>query len=365
MNSHRPKILLAVLLISGAYALSACGPRNSPPASAPTEEVFAVRTAAAKVVQTVRPVIASGMVASETEARLAFKTGGIIDKIWVKEGETVNKGTLLATLNLTEISAQAEQAKEGAEKARRDYERAKQLFQDSVATSVQVENARTAYEVARRNVEIASFNLTLSEIRAPANGKIVRKTANSGEMIGPGQPVFLFYASGNDNWVMRVGVADKDWVRLRVADSARLVFDAFPQETYPAVVYSLAQGADMLSGLYQVELKLAPLPKGTPPPTLAAGFFVSATIFPSLVQRYVEVPVEALIEGSGNSASVFVPEQGKAKRVPVRLAFLQGRHAYLAEGLSGGEQVIIEGAAFLSDGAAIRGAAIRGEAQTP
>src|SRR6266540_5400027 len=62
----------------------------------------------------------SGSMASTAEARLSFKIGGIISKIYVKEGDAVVKGQLLATLDLTEVNAQAQQASQGVEKVQRD-----------------------------------------------------------------------------------------------------------------------------------------------------------------------------------------------------------------------------------------------------
>ncbi len=55
--------------------------------------------------------------ASTSEARLSFKIGGIVSRIYVKEGDHVVKGQLLATLDLTEINAQVQQASQGLKKA--------------------------------------------------------------------------------------------------------------------------------------------------------------------------------------------------------------------------------------------------------
>src|SRR6266550_3668495 len=62
----------------------------------------------------------SGLIASNSEARLSFKIGGMISKIFVKEGDHATAGQLLATLDLTEIDAQVQQATQNLEKTRRD-----------------------------------------------------------------------------------------------------------------------------------------------------------------------------------------------------------------------------------------------------
>jgi multidrug efflux system membrane fusion protein len=60
-----------------------------------------------------------------------------------------------------------------------------------------------------------------------------------------------------------------------------------------------------------------------------------------------------VVEGEGERGAVYVVERDRARRVPVRIAFLQGDSAVLAAGLAGGERVVIDGATRLSDGAAV------------
>ncbi|MGY0039503.1 biotin/lipoyl-binding protein [Pedobacter sp. NJ-S-72] len=77
-------------------------------------------------------IAVSGQFTTDDEVLLSFKTGGIINSLLVKEGDAVKKGQLLATLNLTEINAQVQQTQLSYEKAKRDYQRTKNLYSDSV-----------------------------------------------------------------------------------------------------------------------------------------------------------------------------------------------------------------------------------------
>ncbi|WP_315820589.1 efflux RND transporter periplasmic adaptor subunit [Paraflavitalea speifideaquila] len=117
----------------------------------------------------------SGTIASTSQATLSFKTGGIISKIYVKEGDHVAKGQLLATLDLTEINAQVQQAVQGSEKAQRDVTRARNLYNDTVATLEQLQNATTQQQVAAEGLRIARFNQQYAQIRATENGTILKR----------------------------------------------------------------------------------------------------------------------------------------------------------------------------------------------
>ena len=263
MKTSTKRAIRAVVIVVGfslvGTSIIACGPTPSKPIGldAPKETVV-VELAQVTKRDFKSDLIVSGVISSETEARLSFKTGGIIESMTVRDGDTVRLGQLLATLNPTEINAQVEQAKEALDKAQRDLERAKDLFAQSVATQEQLDNATTAWNVARQSLEIARFNQSRSEIRAPASGVVLRKLMNEGEIAAPGMPVFLFAGDQARDWVLKCGVSDRNWARLAKGDKVTITFDAFPAETFQGVVNRLAQGSDAASGLYQVEVKVFP-----------------------------------------------------------------------------------------------------------
>src|SRR4030042_5665960 len=238
-----------------------------------------VRTEVVKEQLLTFPVKTSGRLTAKTESKLSFKTGGIIQKIYVDEGQSVTEGQLLAILNLSEIQPKARQAELALQKRQRDYERAKNLYKDSVATLEQFQDARTALEFARSNAEKEKFNLDYSEIRAPLNGKILKRVSESNEIVGPGQQLFLF-ASTESAWIVRVNLTDKDIVNIRLNDSATINFDAYPGKTFYGRISETGNSADPYTGTYEVEIMMKEQPE-----SLVSGFFVEVSIYPSVTTR--------------------------------------------------------------------------------
>ena len=142
---------------------------------------------------------ASGSVSTENEVKLSFKIGGVIENILVKEGDKVKKGQLLATLNAVEISAQVQQVQLSLEKAQRDYQRANNLFKDSVVTLEQLQNVKTGVDIARQNLQQVLFNQQYSKIYAPVDGFVTKKISSAGELASPGAPVLLLNALSASN----------------------------------------------------------------------------------------------------------------------------------------------------------------------
>jgi membrane fusion protein, multidrug efflux system len=338
--------ILSFLIIS---LFMSCGKKKELKKALIEDDIVAVKLADVSQANSTEALKASGLVASLEEARLSFKTGGIIEKIFVNEGQSVRKGQLLATLNLTEINAQVQQANESVQKSERDLKRVTNLYRDSVATLEQVQNLTTALSVAKQSLEIASYNQGYSKIYASANGVIVKKLMNEGELAGPGTPIFFMNASGANDWVMKVGIADKDWTRLHMGDRATVNLDAFPETTFTATISNLSQGADVNSGLYQAELKL-----NTQGKKMATGLFGNAQIMPSVIQKHTSIPIDAVVEGNGDEAFVYVVADGKARKMPISLVGVDNTKAFVASGLAGITQVITDGSAYLVEGSRVR-----------
>lgn len=302
--------------------------------------------------QQATPLQASGVLVSDKEMTLSFKTGGIIQSLHVKEGERVEKGRLLASLDLTEINARVNQAETRMAKAGRDLERIQKLYRDSAATLEQVQDLETAYQVARQDLEIARFNQKHSRITSPVNGKILNKHADEEELITGGNPVYTIGSSGTSGaQLIRVGVPDHFIVKLSMGDTAHIRFDPFPQRKFTARVTKLAENAHPATGLFQVELTLEGYY-----PELRNGFIGKAVIYPSEQQDNYKLPTDALVEGNGHQATIYyTTNKVTAVKKDVTIMDLLDDHFTVKKRtLPGDAWIITDGAAYLTDNDSIQ-----------
>jgi membrane fusion protein, multidrug efflux system len=340
-------LLYSNLLLLGAMA--ACQTAAQKQEATTDEVIIAIKTEPVTEAVRSEPIFVSGTVASSDEAKLSFKIGGIIRRILVEEGQTVRKGQLLASLDQTEINAQVSQAQYATEKAERDQKRVQNMLRDTAATLEQMQNATTGYDLARQNLQIAKFNQTYSQITSPIDGTVTRKFMNEGELAGVGSPVVMIASNRRSDWVVKVGVSDKDWARLKTGDRAAIYLDAYPDDTLSGTVTRLAQAADPMNKLYEIEIRLDPKGK-----RLATGLFAKVELKPSQSRTYAVVPVEAIVEGNGREAYVYVNNQGKAKRLTVTVGYLDGDQVLITSGLENTKSVITAGSAFLTEGSSIK-----------
>ena len=304
------------------------------------------------------PIHTTGLVAARSESRLAFKIGGMIADIAVREGDRVRSGQLLARLDPAEIDAEVSRARSARVKAARDLARVRNLFADSVATLEQLQNAETGLEMARSALAIAEFNQRHSEIRAPADGRILHQFAEPNEMVGPGTPVFRFGAL-DQNWIVRVGLAERQVIRVAPGDSARIRVAAWPDRELDGVIAEVASAMDPASATFEVEVVVE-----STPVRLMSGFTAQVQITPATGERLAVIPPVAVTEGEGREAVVYLPDGDgqRAIRRPVTVARILERGIAVADGLQDVDAVIADGAAYLVDGAPIvvRNAALAG-----
>jgi len=336
-----------------AALLAACGgevdarARHATAASTAASAI-PIRLAPVTDDSTAQPVTATGVIALRDEIALSFKIGGVVSEVLAREGESVRVGQLLATLDLREIDAQVAKARSAAAKAERDLARVARLQADSVATRQQLEDATTAAEVARADLQTATVNRQYARIVAPATGVVLRRAHEPGELVSVGSSVITL-GSRASGTVARVALPDRDVVRVRLGDPAVVRVDATAGEALVGRVRQIAAASDPRTGTYTVEIAI------DRPPGLSSGMIGRVEIAAHGAERLRTVPIEALLEADGDRATLFaLGPDGRAKRVPVEVAFVRGAQAAVRGALSGVSRVVTDGAAYLNDGAAVR-----------
>lgn len=346
----KSSIIILSVAFSTMVLLAACGKKHTEKSALPETDEIPVKVASVASLQTPDQITATGLVTTENEGKYAFKIGGVISKILVHEGQFFKKGQLLAVLNNTEINSSLDQAKLSVEKANRDYTRAMNLYKDSVATLEQVQNAKTALDVARKAQDAVAFNNQYSVIYAASDGFVTEKIGNEGEVVAAGAPVLAINESkGNSGYELKVGVADREWAVIRIDQKASVVLDGFPDKEIPAYVFRKSQASDNAGGSFQVELKLQ---LGTLTP--ATGMFGKAEIFTGATSHSTVIPYDALIEADGNKAFIFGVDNNKVKRIPIVISGFDNKQVYVKSGLEHVSQIVVSNSAFLNEQSAMK-----------
>jgi RND family efflux transporter MFP subunit len=344
MSAFRPTPRTCLLwLVAAAFAAGCSDDAGPPPKPARTVAIAPVTAGPA-----VAPVLTHGVLAPRDELRLSFKLGGIVSRIAVREGDAVRQGQQLATLELGEIDAEVEQARQLAEKAERDRKRGDELRTARLISEGDAERLRTEAQVAGARLRAAEFNRRYAVIVAPRDGVVLRRRAEERQVLQAGQDV-LVLGPVDGGFVVRAGLADRDIVKLRRGDAATVSLDAWPGVALAGTVTEIPGAASEESGLFEIEVALDPPPAGV---RLVAGLLARLRIESASAseRQLAYVPIGAIIEANADQATVFVAADGVARRRQVEVAFISDDAVALTRGVNSGESVITDGALYLEDG---------------
>jgi RND family efflux transporter MFP subunit len=321
----------------------------SNPLMADSHTAVAVAVAQVKHENRSQPIKNSGRINHKNEIRLSFKTSGLIAQIVVEEGDEVIAGQTLATLDLEEIDAQQRRAASNHKKAAADLERFNTLYDEALVSLQVKQNAQSATDSAAAELQLANFNKKLSVIRAPADGRILKRFVETSELIQAGQPVFLL-ASRQQGSVVRVGLIDQDIVKVSLGDPASIFLDAYPGRSFSGEVSEVALSTDSASGTFEVEILIHD--QGI---TLRSGLIARVEITPISNNLQYYIPIESIYRADNGQATIFILDQvnNTANEVSVDIVQFLKDEVIVRGSLQSTDKVITLGAPYISDGSAI------------
>ena len=328
---------------------------------------------------------ASGYVTARRQATVSSKVTGKVIEIHVEEGMAVREGQVLARLDdetarkqLALAEAQASSAQRSLQEievrlreARLNQRRMRDLGEKGITTQVQSDTAdaevdslaarlevqRQDAEVARRQVALYRQSLEDAVIRAPFSGVAISKDAQPGEMISPVSAGGGFTRTGICTLVdmssleIEVDVNEAYINRVRDAQRAVAVLDAYPEWQIPARVITTVPAADRQKATVKVRLAFDQLDRRILPDMGVKVSFLSDEQEGAQAQVKTRVLIpRAAVHQEGDTAHVFVVQGDHVERRAIRTGPASGEEVAVDSGLSGGEQVVVEGPEQLADG---------------
>ncbi|MBL9021759.1 MAG: efflux RND transporter periplasmic adaptor subunit [Myxococcales bacterium] len=342
-------------------------------------------------------LVVTGTLDPDEKSELAAQTSGSVLAVRVDLGTRVKKGDVLveldgreAALRLDSANATASSqrarlglkgndkfdadavpdvkaAKDAADLAKAEYERAKALYESGAIPKAQLDQAKSAqdrsqsnYEATRNTVEqswagllasqsqagLSKKSLDDTKILAPFDGAIVEKRIAPGEFATAGRVVAVILR--DDPLRLKFDVPEADAGAVAIGNDVELTVAAFGDKVFHGKIKFVGASVKTQTRTLPVE---AEVPNADH--TLRPGFFARATVLLGGEARAALLVPKAAVQPAGTGFRVFVRE---GERVTERLVVpgrLQGDLVEVTGKLSAGEEVAIEGAAELSDGAAI------------
>jgi HlyD family secretion protein len=284
-------------------------------------------------------VSGSGNIGVSNEARLAFGSGGKVEKLYVEEGDKVSQGDVLAKLDTGALELALVQAK--AALAQAEYS-LNQLKEVSHASYDRVKVAELELEAAEQAVAQAQKQLDEATITAPFDGVVASVTVEEGDIIPSStmSPQVIIHLVDLTTMELSAEVDEIDIPNVELGQRAIISVDALPGVQLEGEVTSVSPVATEESGLMLYKIKVGfEVPEGS---GLKAGMSATADIVISERSGVLLVPSRAIGEDSqGNPlVKVMVGEQIEERAVVIGIS--DGSQTEIVSGLNEGDTVVIE-----------------------
>lgn len=333
---------------------------------------------------------ASGYVVARRMATVSAKITGKVREVMIEEGQRVEAGQVMATLDPIDADAQralaaaqlaAARSQAGSVQAQlREAEanaaRLSSLVDQQLVSRSQYEQAvaqrdalRAQLVTAQRNAKVAADQLAISDlgvdntiVRAPFAGVVIAKAAQPGEIISPLSAGGGFTRTGigtivdMDSLEVEVDVGEAYIGRVKPKMPVEATLNAYPDWKIPAEVIAIIPTADRGKATVKVRVALKERDaRIVPDMGVTVSFLEKAPEADESAgaRRGVRVPANAIVERDGNDAVLVVGSEDTVELRPVTLGGNMGDDREVSSGLAPGETVVVDPPAELGDGDAV------------
>ncbi len=362
-------ILIPLLIVAGALggvvALKVWLPgrtRNMPPTDPPPVDVTV------QVIRTLPKLpdtlLLHGIVEPDRVVKVAAEVSGQIrsygkrktEAKWngrifpagetVAEGKPITKGDPIVLLDTDLLKAEHDRAKVQTDYDQREYSRIAELYGRNVATRTELDQSKTKMEVSKAMLVIARERLDRATIEAPISGILNCLPEEVGQFVQPGACVGEIVDMRIAKVV--VEVPEKDIHYLNTGDRAQVLIDSLGGRQVSGEITFISELANSAARTTRVEISVKNDRR-----QLRSGQIVRVRLTRQVLTDVVMIPLKAVIPRERDRV-VYVVKGDKAHRREVKLGFMKGIDVQVREGLSVGDQLIVEGHRFVGPGQSVR-----------
>ena len=277
---------------------------------------------------------------------LTAAMSGRLTNLYAKDGAQVQRGTLLAKIDDSELQAQLKQAESNQQLAQQKFDRVKTLFEKDGATKADMESAEASLKSAEASVELIKAQIAKTEVRTPFAGKLGFVDVSVGAWLTTGTPIVSI--SDVKKLKAKFALPQRYASTLKVGDAVELR-DEERGVTVNGKVKALEAALSESSRTRQILVEVDNA-KGE---LLAGSYTKVSAAMQSGFAKSIPVPAEALTLDK-DGAYVYVVNDGKAKIKHVETGLRTPIAVDVVNGLDEGDTVITSGLISLREGAAVR-----------
>ena len=264
----------------------------------------------------IQKINASGKIQPEEAVQITSTITGWITKITVIEGDTVNPGQHLISIDEKQIRptydnalSQVKSSKANLKKIEAQMERTNSLYSEKLISKQELEQIQASFQIAlsqsdqaKANLLSAKDQLSKTRLTAPKYGIVTSITKEEGEMAVGGMfnPGVLMTIADLSKMEVEVDVNENDVVNIEIGDTTEIEIDAYPDTTFYGLISEIAHSAQSLNmgsqqqvTNFKVKVKMLSVPD-----RLRPGMSSTVNIITETIKDVISIPIQALTSRS-------------------------------------------------------------------
>lgn len=278
---------------------------------------------------------------AEQEATVVSKVRGIINEIYVEEGDQIKAGQVIAKIEDEQYEIEAARAKATLDRLQNEFQRNKELFDKNLIAAETFQNSQYEYESQKAAYDLAMLNLEHTSIKSPISGVVSERFVKRGNMIGTDQQVFRVTDFSPLQAILYV--PEHEMAKIRKDQRAELLVDALPNQTFVGHVERISPVVDSQTGTFKVTVFVDETKD-----MLRPGMFGRVKIVYDTRENTRMIPKSAVMS-EDLAQSVYVIQDSLAFKKQIQTGYTNGLNVEVINGLEDGDIVVTIGQGSLQD----------------
>lgn len=285
-----------------------------------------------------------GKVDADENVSLASETGGAVTKIYVKVGDEVGVGKILAETDNKVITQGIAELQNALDLANTVYLKQKNLWDQKIGTEIQFLTAKNQKESLEKKMATLQEQLDMTRIKSPINGIVDAVDIKLGQVTGPGMPIIRVV--NFNNLKVKGEVAETHATKIKAGDEVEVIFPDVNDSITSQIAF-VSKVINPMTRTFSVQLNLDNKKEYHP------NMVSILRIVSYAKEKSIVVPVN-VIQKSEEGDFVIIADNKKAKKIKIKTGHIYNGKAEVMEGLKEGDKLIVKGFQDLNEGENIK-----------
>ncbi len=291
-------------------------------------------------------ITATGELRAERSVNVSPERQGLLEELYVKEGQRVTKGDVIARMDRGDFLYRLNQMKADFEKEKSAFDRRKSLFSEGAISAEQFTEYKARFLVSKARLEQREVEGSDLIIRAPFSGVITTRYAEPGSFVAPTTRASSIAGSTSSSILelsqgleVVAKVPESDIGRIRLGQMASVRVDAFPDQRFDAKVSEISPRALKTDNVISFEVDLSLLNYSN---QLRIGMTADVNFKTPKTKISTLVPTVAIVTENGQPGVLVVGENQQPKFKVVEIGNSNGSKTAILDGVLPGDQIFID-----------------------